>query len=99
MKNKGVWVILLHSIVILGAYSSPFWLNWKLVVLGVVIYYLQLIIFGWCVLSLKQFGEKTSFHEWYLGKLGIHPNPQKLQFVLNFIIPPLLCIVAIIVQR
>jgi hypothetical protein len=92
-------IIGLHALIILAAYTSPFWLSWKLILLGVVVYYLQLLVFGWCVLSLKQFdGRKQTFHEWYLAKLGIYPNPKILKFFLDFIIPPVLVLVALAIQ-
>ncbi|QQS69330.1 hypothetical protein IPP75_05470 [Candidatus Saccharibacteria bacterium] len=83
---------------IVVAYTSPFWLDWRLITVGVLVYYAQLIIFGWCVLSTAQFGEKKTFHEWYLSKLGVHPNPKTLKFFLDFIIPPVLVFVAINIQ-
>lgn len=92
-------VIGLHALVIVLAYSSPLWLGWRLLLVGVLLYYLQLLIFGWCILSLRQFhGQKRTFHEWYLSKLGFTVNTQKLRFVLNYVIPPLLVLAAMALQ-
>lgn len=92
-------VILLHVVLILLAYSSFVWLDWKLVIVGVGLYYMQLLVFGWCVLSLAQFDrEKISFHEWYLTKLGIKVNRKRLNFALTWIIPFVIVGLAVIVQ-
>lgn len=60
---------------------------------------LQIGIFGGCVLSLTQFrGEKKSFHEWYLSKLGLSVNPKKLGFFLDWVLPFIFLVVALIWQ-
>lgn len=65
-----------------------------------MLYYAQLWLFHGCILSLNQFkGAKVTFHEWYLGKMGLHPNPQRLGFILNFMVPPLLVAIAVLVQN
>jgi len=93
-------IIVTHITVILATYTSPFWLDYRLIIVGILAYYLQLLIFGGCVLSLKQFdGQKQTFHEWYLRKLGFSPNPAKLRFILDFVIPPCLLIAAVVIQR
>lgn len=92
-------VILLHIALIVMAYSSFVWLDWRLVVLGVGLYYIQLLVFGWCVLSLAQFDrEKISFHEWYMTKLGIKVNRKRLNFALTWIIPFVIVALAVITQ-
>lgn len=98
MNNKPL-VVVLHVVVILLAYSAPFWLDWRLVALGVVLNYLQILIFKGCVLSLAQFEDKKqTFHEWYLRKLGFKPNRNVLNFILRYIIPFVLLGTAIIYQ-
>jgi hypothetical protein len=97
--QKTIWVILAHIVVILFAYSSPLWLDWKLITLGIALYYLQILIFGGCILSLAQFkGEKKSFHEWYLTQLGFSVDSKKLTFFLNKILPFIFLVTALILQ-
>jgi hypothetical protein len=92
-------VILLHAIIIIAAYSAPLWLDWRLVTAGVGVYWLQLIIFKHCVLSTAQFGDKeTTFHEWYLAKVGVHPNHTALKRLLNIWIPLFLLLIAGLLQ-
>ncbi|TAL14669.1 hypothetical protein EPN95_02070 [Patescibacteria group bacterium] len=98
-KSYTTAIIILHIVVILLADFSPFWLDWKLVVLGVIAYYLQIAFFGGCVLSQAQFKDKKqSFHEWYLRKLGLKPNQKYLNLTLRYIIPFLLLGLALIFQ-
>jgi hypothetical protein len=98
-EHKTLGVILAHIVIILFAYSSPLWLDWKLVALGIVLYHLQLFLFGGCILSLAQFkGEKKSFHEWYLAKLGLAIDSKKLRFFLNIILPFVFLALAFILQ-
>jgi hypothetical protein len=87
-ENKNLLVILSHIVVIIFAYTSPFWLDWRLVAAGIILYYIQIAIFGGCILSLAQFkGEKISFHEWYLTKWGVGINRAKLKFFLDRVLP------------
>lgn len=97
MKNK--LIIAAHIIIILLAYSSPFWLDWRLVALGVVINYIQILIAGGCVLSLAQFEDKgQTFHEWYLKKFGIKVNRRAVNFTLRYIVPFVLLGLAVLFQ-
>jgi hypothetical protein len=97
--NKKPLVIISHIVVILLAYSAPFWLDWRLVALGVILNYVQILIFKGCVLSLAQFEDKKqTFHEWYLRKLRFKPNRNILNFVLRYIIPFVLLGIAVMYQ-
>jgi hypothetical protein len=97
--NKRPAIIVLHVAVILLAYSAPFWLDWRLVFGGVILNYIQILIFDGCVLSHAQFEDKKqTFHEWYLRKLGLKPNRNVLNFVLRYIVPFLLLGLALIFQ-
>jgi hypothetical protein len=40
----------------LPAYISPFWLDWKLIIVALIIYYLQIWILGGCILTYAQYG-------------------------------------------
>jgi len=91
-------LIFLHFIIILLAYSSPFWLDWRLIVLGVVLNWLQIAIFGGCVLSILQFKENRSFHVWYLTQLGFRVNPVKLDRFLRRYMPFIVVATAVLVQ-
>ena len=97
--NRTPIVIVLHIIVILLAYSAPFWLDWRLVALGVIVNYIQILIIGGCVLSHVQFEDKgQTFHEWYLKKSGVKVNRKILNRVLRYIVPFVLLGLAVLIQ-
>ena len=99
IMNKKPLTIIAHILVILLAYSSPFWLDWRLVLAGVVLNYIQILIFKGCVLSHAQFEDKKqTFHEWYLRKFGFKPNRKVLSFVLRYVIPFVLLGLALVFQ-
>ena len=98
MTKKPI-IIVVHVVIILLAYSAPFWLDWKLVLIGVALNYLQIFIFKGCVLSLAQFEDKKqTFHEWYLRKFGFTPSRAVLNFILRYIIPFVILGTAVIYQ-
>ena len=97
--TKKPLIVVLHSAIILLAYSAPFWLDWRLLSIGVILNYTQILIFKGCVLSLAQFEDKKqTFHEWYLRKFGLKPNRAVLNFVLRYIIPFILLGIAVVYQ-
>lgn len=92
-------IIAIHAAVIILAYSSPFWLDWRVVAIGVGLYWLQNLIFRGCVLSQAQFKDKrTTFHEWYLAKLGIRPNHRRLKIILDVWLPVIILALAFTLQ-
>ena len=97
--NKQPIIIVAHIVIILLAYSAPLWLDWRLVLVGVVLNYIQILIFKGCVLSRAQFEDKKqTFHEWYLRKLGFKPNRKILNFTLRYIVPFVLLGIAALSQ-
>ncbi|GEM_PF-870789 len=78
----------MHVVVMVLAYTSPFWLDWRLVLGGVLLYYLQLWVFGGCVLTYAEFGKwEESFTLHYLTKgmalLGIKVPQRATKKVLD----------------
>ena len=100
MKSSEKYLLItLHAILIILAYTSWIWLDWRLVALGVAIYYAQIVIFDGCVLSIEQFNDKDmSFHEWYLGKLGIKVNRKALNNILTYVVPVVIVVLSVITQ-
>ena len=93
---------LFHFIIMLLAYTSPLWLDWKLIVIGVILYYIQLLIFGGCLLTKAQFGRfDASFTGYYLklllGKFGIEVREKNIKKFLD-LLAPIFIIIAIISQ-
>ena len=63
--------------------------KWKVVFIGILVYYLQFLVFGGCVLTIKKLGteRKEGFNVYYLRKMGFSINEKKLKVILNFIVP------------
>ena len=89
----------LHCIALIAWYSSPLWLDWRIVISTVIVYHLQIYFWQACLLTTGQFGNKEEgFYEHYLRKLGFRPNIKKLNFVLSYVIPGIMIVIAIVRQ-
>lgn len=91
-----------HLIIMILSYTSFIWLDWKLMLIGVALYYLQILIFGGCVLTFAQFGKRDiSFTGYYLGillkKLGFNIGEKKIKRFID-LLAPIFIILAIILQ-
>ncbi len=95
---------ILHSLVFLAAVSSPFWIDWKIILIGFVLYKLQFVLFKGCILSFAEFGTangkpKERFTPYYLSKItGRKLDGEKVGKYLDNILAPLIPILAIIFQ-
>ena len=101
MNKKSIKI--LHLIIILISYAEPFWLSWKLVAVLMVLYWLQIAIFKSCVLSIWEYNDnETSFIATNVNKLlslfGLHISPAKIRFFVNWLILPIVLLVALILQ-
>lgn len=97
---KKYLIPLFHLLLILAAWSSPFWLNWKIIVLLYGLYLLQNLIFGRCVVSIAQFGNaQESFYSHYLHKLGINWKTEKVNLVADYVLPTAIILTALIYQK
>ena len=94
-------MFLLHLVIIIFVYISPFILDWKIILILIAIYYLQLIVFGNCVLTIKQFKERTrdtSFYSHVLNKLGFYPNKKTVRIIVDYYIPWIILLIAFVWQ-
>jgi len=98
MNNDFGIIFWLHLFIILLIYISPFLLSWKIVVLLVMLFYIQLLLCGNCILTIIQFKKNTSFFYYYLSKLGFNVNKGKIDFILTYVMPLLILVVALIWQ-
>lgn len=68
MKDKIITII--HMLIAVLAATSFLWLNIKFLAVGLTLYWLQILIFDSCVLSIAQFNNKdTVFMGIYINKL------------------------------
>ena len=86
MKREFGLIFLLHLIIILLCLSSPFWLNWKIVLLGGLLLELQYAILGGCILSRFELGKDVPFWYYYLSKMfpGVRFNLRQGEMVGHF---------------
>ncbi len=101
MKNKRDFgfIFWLHFVSILAIWSSPFWLSWKLIVLGIGLYYLQLLLMGDCVLTKWQFStteREITFYSHVLEKMSFNFDRQRVRFVADYIMPWIILVIALI---
>lgn len=101
MQSKLGFVFWLHLILIILFLSSPFWVSYKLIFLGIFLYYVQLFIFGNCILTIKQFNSKKqeeSVYWFILGKFGIKFNKNKVANFVDYALPWVILLFAFILQ-
>lgn len=96
--NNRIWAPI-HLLVIIVAYSSPFWLGWKLIIAAVALYFLQLAIFKGCILSTAQFGKgKPGFTIYYTKRAllvcGLQIGDRSLWYFYNLVLPLIIITVA-----
>lgn len=101
MKER--FLTALHLIIIIITYTSPLWLDWKLIGLGVALYWIQIRVFKACVISIAQYGDtETSFVATYLNQfLKLFNKELKvddIRFFLDWILPISFFILAVILQ-
>jgi hypothetical protein len=90
----------LHLGLILCAYFSPVWLDWRLILIGILLYSAQNIILGGCILTRAQFGSnEEGFYYHYLKKLGIRLNKRQTNLLVDYIIPVIIFSTAIVYQE
>lgn len=94
-----------HLLLILLFWSLPFLVDWKLVFLSVIIYYLQRYIrkfwYDICPLTEIQFNTKDtdfSFYYYYLRRLGLPVEKRKVRFTVTWLIPWIILVVALLWQ-
>lgn len=91
----------LHFIVIVLALLSPFLFSWEVIAVFIILYYLQLYVFGNCILTIKQFKEKdrdTSFHWYLLNSVGFNFSKRSVRIFVDYYLPWILLITAVVYQ-
>lgn len=82
------------------AYASPWFVDWRIVLLIFILYRLQFIVFGNCVLSKAEFGETyTTFWHYYVKKIWPNVNKKKLDLITDWVLPILIVLIAYIIQN
>lgn len=95
-------IALLHVFIIIVIYTTPFWLNWKLIIVYMILNLLQIKIFGGCIVSQYQFKNKhEGFYKHYINKFFPKNKitNKQLNIILDYIVPIVLVIVGYMVQN
>lgn len=92
---------LIHFILIVVVWSSPLLFDWKIILAGIVGYYLQIVILKGCILTKLQFGleDDNTFYFYLLKFLGIELNKRRLKIFLDYILPFSLLFISILIQE
>ena len=100
MKDfKYYFFLVLHIVLLVAWYTSPFYLDWRIVILTVIAYHVQIYYAKGCLLTRGQFGkENEGFYYHYLRKFGFNPDKERLSFVLDYVIPGTMILLAIALQ-
>lgn len=99
MKERVIFIF--HILIIFLVGSSPFWVNYKFIFIFILAYYLQIFIFGNCLLTIKQFNSnkrETSVYSFILKKLGFKINQKNVANFVDFIMPWIILGIALIWQ-
>jgi len=95
---------ILHGVLLFGSLLSPLWADWKIIVVGYILYILQKLILKGCILSFAQFGSisgkpKYHFTPYYLKKF-FHLKTDEYTIIkyFDYVIAPLVPIIAILIQ-
>ena len=79
-----------HLIIVVFIWASPFYLSWKIILAFIVLYYIQLVVIGDCILIKKQYStkkRKITIYTQILENLGFKVNRKILVFLSDYVFP------------
>jgi hypothetical protein len=97
-------LVSLHTLIMLGAWSSPFWLDWKIVFISLFLYEIQIFVFKGCILTNLQFSKgirresDMTMYAYWAEKLGFKVNRKKLKQSSKYFMPAIIFILTILYQ-
>ncbi len=91
------WV---HVCLLVIAYASPFFVDWKIVLLAIILLQLQYSFVGGCIVNHREFGKgyDDTFYGHYLSKIFPQINKWRVKFVVRYVVPVLLLSAAYMYQ-
>jgi hypothetical protein len=102
MEDKDFGIVFwVHLVLIIIAYCSPFLFSWELISFGIIILWVEYIVFTGCPLTHAQIGKKDkeiTFYTIYLEKMGFKFNREKIKNFFRNIVPLIILAIAIIWQ-
>ena len=103
MKSKKKLIFWIHLILLIVIWTSPFWLDWKLILLGIFLVYIQELIFKSCILTIAQFNDNEEWREmtmytFIFEKIDFKVNRKRMKFIARFILPWIILLMSLIWQ-
>ncbi len=100
MKKEFGIFFWIHILVLIPAYLSPIFFDWKIIIIGVIALQIQYWVIGGCIITHLEMGkgENKVFIWYYLRKIIPNLDPKKTKFVIRVIVPISLVIIALILQ-
>lgn len=98
-KEFGLW-FWIHILLLIPAYLSPIFFDWKLIVIGVFILQIQYWMIGGCILTRLEMGKNKNetFIWYYLKKVYPEISPQKTKIIIRVIVPTVLVVTGFLLQ-
>jgi hypothetical protein len=100
MKNDFGVIFWFHLSLMIFGYLSPLFFDWKIIVFGVVLLYIQYWVIDGCVVTHWQMGrgENKVFVWYYLSKIWPNLSHQKTKFVVRYVTVGILILIAYYLQ-
>lgn len=100
-KNEYGWVFWLHLFLIIASYLSFLYVDWKLILLGVLLLQIYYLLRGGCNLSFVEFGHNKdiTFVWFYLNKIFPNLSQKTTKICICFILPIFLILVSFYLQK
>lgn len=100
MKGEYGLIFWIHMLLIIASYTSFLYVDWKLILIVIMLLQLQYSFLGGCIVTHLQMGEGSNetFVWYYLKKIIKDLDQKKTKFIIRIIVPTLILLLAIILQ-
>lgn len=100
MKRDFGIIFYIHLFFIILAYSSPFWLDWRVITAGIILLQIQFLVIEGCVLTQLEAGKDKdmTFGYYYLSKFFPSINKIKTKFFIRYVISAAIFLTALLLQ-
>jgi len=101
MKKDFGSVFWLHLSLIILLWTTSFWIDWILILVGVVILHIYWFFFDGCHLTKLEAGndKDATFYHHYLSKVFPNLNKKRVKMVVRYLIPIFILIIAYVIQE
>lgn len=98
-KEFGVY-FWMHILLLIPAYTSFLFVDWKIILIVVILLQIQYSVLGGCILTHLEMGsdKNETFIWYYLRKIYPSLNPRKTKFVIRIIVPLTILVLGLLFQ-